>query len=70
MLAPNVMPLQEVGGVYPRCLCGDEFFFYHKSFCVAHCRQFLLGAVSGSLFNHNAFLMVYIIFSVFKIIVN
>jgi hypothetical protein len=31
---------------------------------------FRLHAVSGSLFIHNAFLIVYIIFSVFKIIVN
>jgi len=47
MLTANGLQLKEVGGFLPRCFCGEEFCFYHKSFCGAHCRQFLLGAVKG-----------------------
>jgi hypothetical protein len=45
---PDVLQLKEVGGfLLMRCLCGAEFFFFHKCFCGAQCRQFLLDAVMG-----------------------
>jgi hypothetical protein len=46
-LTDNVLQLKEVGDFLPKCFCGQGFFFYHKSFCGAQCRQFLLGAVMG-----------------------
>jgi hypothetical protein len=41
------LQLKEVGGFLPKYFCGERIFFYHKSFCGAGCRQFLLGAVMG-----------------------
>ena len=31
----------------PRFFCGEAFLIYHKFFCGARCRQFLVGAVTG-----------------------
>jgi len=42
MLAYNGWQLKEVGGFLPWWFCGEEYFFYNKSFCGAQCRQFLL----------------------------
>jgi hypothetical protein len=39
--------LKEVGGFYRDAFYVEELFLYHKCFCGAHCRQFLLGAVMG-----------------------
>jgi hypothetical protein len=49
-LTANGLQLKEVGGFLPKCFCGERIYIYHKSFCGAHCRQFLLGAVMGWLF--------------------
>jgi len=55
---PEGLQLKEIGGFLPRCDCGEEFFFYHKSFCGAHCRQFLLAALSKRYLLSNTILCV------------
>jgi len=55
-VAYNVLQLQEVGGFLPRFFCGEEFLIYHKFFCGAGSRQFLVGAVTGWAIGAQSFL--------------